>query len=301
MQIFLLIPQCFNWLVQLDLDVIKSSSQGHQKHLKTSSSVFTTRRRLCTEKTKVIIGNPASNKKYRCSLKMKGMIKEVLVLKDHERNIPLAISTAGPTARILAHCIHRNVEFHWTDCSFDSIEKLLLSDWCHSSDDVEELDAYLKQPISTFNRELPPLLLRMKNKRFVWVERMQGKDAELPLLELVAETGTLVLSENELAQVVSSHIVETCVKKDERGYQTSPRNVQDVSALECVSNYELSFDEVFERKEQEDQDDMYYYGGDYEAEKCTVEYEDIDMIKHFSPMERFDLDLLMGRSSRRRK
>ena len=77
--------------------------------------------------------------------------------------------------------------------------------------------------------------------------------------------------------------------------------MQDVSALECVNNYELSFDEVFERKEQEDQDDMYYYGGDYEAEKCTVEYEDIDMIKHFSPMERFDLDLLMGRSSRRRK
>jgi len=232
--------------------------------------------------------------------KLKNRSKNVLILRDHSRNIPLAISTADPykSPTILAVSTERVLQFVGTGVS----EKLLLADLLDAPCDLEELHAYLCQDNSSVNNKYtPPLLLRMKDKTFIWVEKMLGKDAEL--LELLSEAGTLELTGNELVQVVNSLII-TNYGEETTNSRISPRDVQRVDCLENNHYGELSFDEVFERKEE----DAYYEPqknhvvmGDSKDYEPGYDFEQYDLTVHFSPAEKlFDLDLLMGKSTRRK-
>ena len=169
--------------------------------------------------------------------KLKKSSKEILIIRDLERNTPLAICTADnhQSSRILALSTEMNA-YVVPKVS----EKLLLTDLLNAPCDAEELGAFLRQCAgSVYSTNKQPLLLRIKSKAFVWVELTLGKDAEL--LELLAGTGTLQLTENELVQVV-----KTLITVDNTDIRVSPRDVQEVSSLEIDAQDELSFDEVFE-------------------------------------------------------
>ena len=169
--------------------------------------------------------------------KLKKSSKEILIIRDLERNTPLAICTADnhQSSRILALSTEMNA-YVVPKVS----EKLLLTDLLNAPCDAEELGAFLRQCAgSVYSTNKQPLLLRIKSKAFVWAELMLGKDAEL--LELLAGTGTLQLTENELVQVV-----KTLITVDNTDIRVSPRDVQEVSSLEIDAQDELSFDEVFE-------------------------------------------------------
>lgn len=224
--------------------------------------------------------------------KLKNQGKNVLILRDHKRNKPIAICTADPhkSPTILALSADRVSQFFGAGNS----EKLLLADFLHAPCDLEELHAYLHQDNCSIHT--PPLLIQMKNKMFIWAEKMCGKDAEL--LELLAETGTLELTKSELVQVVNSLII---VDHGEESVdvRVSPRDVQKVASLENCYYGELSFDEVFEGKDEDNYDDTLGDSGDYEP---GYDFEQQDLMGHFSPFEKsIDLDLLMGKSSLRRK